>query len=201
MQLIVITRPECFAGEAAELTRLFAAGLELLHLRKPGGQRGELEALVRAVPVEYRRRIVLHEHPSLVAEYGLRGLHLNRRTPHVPADFRGTVSRSCHSLEEVVRYRRECHYLFLSPIYDSISKEGYGAAFPKEVLRRAAAEGIIDRRVFALGGVTAGRIPELRALGFGGAALLGDIWQREPGEREVYLRELLALCAAGGQRP
>jgi thiamine-phosphate pyrophosphorylase len=33
--------------------------------------------------------------------------------------------------------------------------------------------------VLALGGVTAGRLPQIRALGFDGVAVLGAVWQAE----------------------
>ena len=99
-----------------------------------------------------------------------------------------TVSRSCHSIREVIQHKSECDYLFLSPIYDSISKEGYGAAFSRIELKRAAEEEIIDNKVFALGGVSLEHIPEVRSLGFGGAAVLGALWQAEsPAE---YLKAL-----------
>ena len=193
MQIIVITRPRFFDGEAAEITQLFDAGLEILHLRKPESGREELEGLISAIPSTYHSRIVLHEHFDLAEKYALRGVHLNRRNPEVPPAYHGAVSRSCHSLEEVVHYKAECDYLFLSPIYDSISKEGYGAAFSKEVLREAKAKGIIDHKVYALGGITGEHLPELLDLGFGGAALLGDIWQRVPRDREAYLKRMLSL--------
>ena len=49
------------------------------------------------------------------------------------------------------------------------------SAFREETLAKAAAEGIIDGKVIALGGVTPERIDRLRAIGFGGAAMLGHI--------------------------
>jgi thiamine-phosphate pyrophosphorylase len=65
----------------------------------------------------------------------------------------------------------------LSPIYDSISKQGYRAAFTREELLKAAQDGIIDNKVYALGGVTFSRLEEVKALGFGGAMILGDAWR------------------------
>ena len=81
----------------------------------------------------------------------------------------GLVSRSCHSLDELTA---EANYLFLSPIFDSISKPGYRAAFSAEELR-----GKVDGRVFALGGVTFEQLPYIQELGFGGAAMLGAAWR------------------------
>lgn len=193
MQIIVITRPDFFPREADEITRLFVAGLEILHLRKPQSHAGALENLLRTIPSEYYSRIVLHEHFDLAERYSLRGVHLNRRNPEAPLAYTGAISRSCHSLEEVQIYKAVCDYVFLSPIYDSISKEGYGAAFSKECLRNAQGNGIIDQQVYALGGITSEHLPEIRSFGFGGAALLGDIWQREPRERLAYLKQILTF--------
>lgn len=86
-------------------------------------------------------------------------------------------SLSCHSLEEVIEHKSHCDYLFLSPIFDSISKQGYTHHFSEEELIEAREKGIIDRQVFALGGVEADKLPLLQSYGFGGAALLGSLWK------------------------
>lgn len=175
MQWIAITREEFFAAEAEAIGRLLDGGFARIHLRKPDAAEQRMRTLIERIPPRYYDRLSLHDHHALAAEYGLGGIHLNGRNPLPPADFPGTVSRSCHSAEELRQHRTE-DYLFLSPIYDSLSKAGYRSAFPSETLRRAAAEGLIDRHVFALGGVTPGRIRELAEIGFGGAAFLGYIW-------------------------
>lgn len=112
-------------------------------------------------------------------KYHLHGIHLNRRNHQIPANFTGSISRSCHSLDEV-REALAFHYdyVFLSPIYDSISKQGYCHAFTSEQLTEAAKEGIINERVFALGGITEANIPQLEAWHFGGAAMLGNVWNQ-----------------------
>jgi thiamine-phosphate pyrophosphorylase len=46
------------------------------------------------------------------------------------------------------------------------------------VLRQAAMGHVIDEKVFALGGITRERMPLLQALSFGGAVLMGDVWNR-----------------------
>ena len=76
-------------------------------------------------------------------------------------------------------------YVFLSPIFDSISKQGYKGVFSENVLRNA--EGIIDAKVIALGGVTFSAIPWLQSLNFGGAAFLGDVWERIATEGNAQL--------------
>ena len=102
MKLITITQPAFFEGEAEAITSLFEAGLEILHLRKPGASYEDMEQLLNRLPPEYLKRIVTHEHFQLASFRNLKGIHLNGRNPAAPAGFTGHVSRSCHSLEEVV---------------------------------------------------------------------------------------------------
>ena len=125
MKLIVITTPQFFEGEAAAVTSLFQNGLEILHLRKPGASAEEMGNFLLQLPMEYMPRIVTHEQFQLASVFGLKGIHLNGRNPQIPSGYKGHVSRSCHSLEEVLKHKSDCNYVFLSPIYDSISKEGY----------------------------------------------------------------------------
>ena len=150
---------------------------DLVHLRKPGCSPEEMEQLIRSIPSDLHSRLVLHDHFPLAAHYGLYGVHLNARNPMPPQGWSGSVSRSCHSLDEVRQWKSRCQYVSLSPIYDSISKQGYRAAFTREELLQAAQDGTIDNKVYALGGVTFSRLEEVKALGFGGAMILGDAWR------------------------
>lgn len=191
MEWIVITSPGFLQGEADFIDRLFNHGLDRLHLRKPGADIGECRRLLDGISREWLPRIVVHDNFGLCREYGLGGVHLNGRNPMTPPNHEGSVSRSCHSLEEISRYKGECDYLTLSPIFNSISKQGYMAAFEPEQLAAARDSGLIDSRVIALGGVTLENIPRVRELGFGGVAILGDVWQRmADGSVDEYLASL-----------
>lgn len=178
MKTIVITRSYFFEGEEKYIAYLFEQGITSLHLRKPHAAEKDVQALIEKIPQQYRSQVVLHEHPQLVEKYQLQGFHLNSRCPHLPDGFKGSVSRSCHSLQEVMLYKDQCDYVFLSPIFDSISKEGYGSAFSKDTLQDAYKQGIIDSKVIALGGITPQHAPYLKANGFGGMALLGYVWDK-----------------------
>lgn len=156
---------------------MFQSGLQRLHLRKPGSTIENCRSLLREIPSCYHSRIVLHDHFALTNEFSLFGVHLNSRNPEPPAGWHGSVSRSCHSIEEVARYKDKLSYLTLSPIFDSISKQGYNAAFTEEELSKARADGIIDPKVYALGGVTFERLDEVSQMGFGGGVILGDAWK------------------------
>lgn len=176
MKLIVITTPYFFEGESQIISQLFQEGMERLHLRKPQGNMDELRMLLEAIPSEYHSRIVLHDHFELAIEFQLAGIHLNSRNRTKPEGFKGSISRSCHSLEEVQEYS-ELDYVFLSPLFQSISKEGYGSGFSMKVLQDAAFQRIINEKVVALGGISEKTIPLIRPLGFGGVAVLGAVWR------------------------
>lgn len=175
MLWLVITSPTFFPGETAFIHRLFACGVDIVHLRKPGATADDCARLLDDLTSDDRRRIVIHDFFELAQPYGLRGIHLNARRSTVPDGWQGHVSRSCHSLEEVKRYKDACDYVFLSPIFDSVSKQGYASAFTDETLREASKDGIIDHKVVALGGVTPNKIDYLQQLNFGGASMLGSV--------------------------
>lgn len=177
MLKIAITLPDAISGEVATIRRLLADGFDIVHLRKPNASIEYCRQLLAELSDAERSRIVVHDYYSLYREFALRGVHLNRNIASLPSDYCGSRTRSCHSFEEVVRYKAEVDYLFLSPIFDSISKAGYRSAFTHEELRRAANEGIIDRRVIALGGVTRDKLPYLESLGFGGVAMSGAVYK------------------------
>lgn len=204
-KLIVITRPHFFPGEGEIIDRLFREGLELLHLRKPGSEASLLYSLLDEIPRTYYPRIILHDHFEIVQhpDYHLGGLHLNRRNTCIPEGYEGRISRSCHSIQEV----KEClgskvhplyEYVFLSPLFPSISKEGYGEGFSPEALREAGQKGEIGEKVIALGGISPQTIPLLRDIPFGGVAVLGSLWGKQLGSEkpeEIIKRyNLLQTC-------
>ena len=171
--LVIISEPGFFSGEAEALRRLLD-GLECrVHLRKPGSAEEDMRRLVESLPEELRPRLTLQDHLQLATEYGVGGVHPTSRFPEIPPCWRGLVSRSCHSLDEVAACQ-DADYLFLSPIFDSISKSGYRSAFTDAQLRSASE---IDGHVYALGGVRPENFPLLKEYGFGGAALLGHVWR------------------------
>lgn len=199
MQIIILTAPDFLPDEAQALTALLDHGLHRLHLRKPGCAEAQLESLLRQLPASHYGRISLHDHFPLQARYRLGGIHLNGRNPHIPEGFQGIVSRSCHSLEEVTRYAPLTDYHFLSPIFDSISKQGYRSGFDTAQLRLAAHEGILTRKTIALGGVKADKLALLHDIGFGGAAFLGDIWRGYRSATDLpallaHFDELMKVC-------
>jgi len=178
MKLILITSPTYFVEEDKIITSLFEEGLDILHLRKPDTAPMFAERLLTLIPEQYHKRIVVHGHFYLKEEFRLKGIHLNLRNPNAPDHYKGHISCSCHSLEEIKERKRNYDYVFMSPVFDSISKQDYNAQYSPEEIKKAHKQGIIDKKVYALGGIDVHNIKEVKKYGFGGAAIMGAIWQK-----------------------
>lgn len=183
-RLIAVTRPDTtdLCREASLIMRaLDTHRFDRVHIRKPS--LSTVAELLDNIPQRYYSLLSVHNATSaLVADYPGIGVHLTGSSPKVPAGFVGLISRSCHSLDELQSLDRQVDYAFLSPIYDSISKQGYLSSFSHARLEDASAKGIINDRVVALGGVTSRRLADLESLGFGGAAMLGAAWPERIGD-------------------
>lgn len=176
--VIIITPPRSLPDEESIVNRLFENGLHLLHLRKPGADRETLENFIRGIEPRFRERVIVHDHFELVEKYGLKGIHLKHdqaatftereRYPH--------VSVSCHSFEEIGSLAFTPDYVFLSPVFDSISKAGYKTAFDLNLLKERLKT--VPVPVVALGGITPDKVTACRKAGFDGVALLGYIWEK-----------------------
>lgn len=174
--VIAVTPPYFYPGEARAIEeKLDRCEADFVHIRKPDASADEIRGLVEAIGRPWRERIALHSHFDIAGELGVGGVHLNSRHPEPPHGWTGRVSCSCHSLAELAD-TAGLSYAFLSPVFPSFSKPGHASdllADPAlgEALSSAHAP------VIALGGVTRADIPRLLALGFAGAAMMGEAWR------------------------
>jgi thiamine-phosphate pyrophosphorylase len=167
---IAITPVEIFDTEADFIVTILQAGWDYVHLRHPGASLREMRNLIEAIPQRYHRQLRLHGHFELLNEFNLGGIHLNSRCPRPPQNYIGLISRTCHSIAELYD-NLQLDFLTLSPIFDSVSKQGYHAAFSPDELTT-----IPEGKVIALGGVTPQRIDELSHYPFIGYAVLGYLF-------------------------
>ncbi len=173
---VIITRPDFFEGETERICQYLQKDF-IVHIRKPHSNQEKVEALITQIPMDLYGGIVLHDNFELAVKYGLYGVHLNSRNAEPPAGWSGSVSRSCHSLKEVREWKDRLNYVSLSPVFDSISKQGYNSAFTADEIAGAVSDGTIDNKVYALGGVTFDKLEDIKLMGFGGAMILGDAWK------------------------
>lgn len=86
------------------------------------------------------------------------------------------IGRSCHGAAQMAALTVE-HYCTLSPIFESVSKPGYGPALGAGMLRKG---------VVALGGVdTPQRAYACREAGATGVAVMGAVMRAEDPARVV----------------
>lgn len=175
-KIVVLTTPNSFNEETTICNALFDSGLEQLNLRKPTGQREEYIEFIEKIEPQFRNRIVIHDYYDLADIYNLKGIHLNskKKCTFKQADKYSYVSVSCHSIDEIKNIDNNITECFLSPIFDSITKEGYHKAFDHSYLQKTIPE--LNHPIIALGGIDASNIYQTFEIGFAGAALLGGIW-------------------------
>ncbi|WP_162903025.1 thiamine phosphate synthase [Taibaiella koreensis] len=185
--LILISEPGHRENEAQLLNGMFAAGLSLLHLRKPEQAMGEVFSLLTAIDPAYRERIVLpfsltQRNRSPFPEY--RRIHfpgqLRQRTkPEYFSALRDKgylLSTSIHEMASLDALPPAFAYTFLGPVFDSISKPGY-AAMDREVLMQLPEAR--RTKVIALGGINEENCRTALDYGFDGVAVLGAVWHSE----------------------
>lgn len=177
MKLILVTTDKFFVEENIIINTLFDEGLDVLHVRKPYSEPILCERLLKLTPEKWYKKIVVHDHFYLKEEFGLKGIHLNSRNPEPPVKYRGHISRSCLTVEEVKEWKKKCDYVFLSPIFEKMSQVNTLSPMDMGVLKKASADGIINKHVIALGGVTIDNVRMAKDLGFGGVGIMEAVWQ------------------------
>ena len=186
-----MTQSMFFVEEDKILTSLFEEGLDMLHLYKPESEPVLSERLLSLIPQDYHKRIMVHDHFYLKEEYGLKGIHLNTASDQPPAGYRGAVSCTCRDLSELKMCKRHTDYVFLKSLHDSLTTPSDKQSLTIETLQDAARHGLIDRKVYAMGGMTLDNMSMAHELGFGGVVVCGDLWNRFNIHHETDFKALL----------
>jgi thiamine-phosphate pyrophosphorylase len=206
MNLIVLSPEQHLSGnqkpvsETEILLQLFENGLQRFHLRKPAWNFLQLQHYINSVPEKFHNRIVLHSHFELAAEFAVTGIH-KKTEAHESGVTEWScgqiISTSFHSLREIESCHYPYEYVFLSPVFDSISKPGYRSAFDpgplSTFLQFRKKENSNPPLIVALGGVSASNLAKLKTLGFDGAAVLGSIWESQ--DPLTSFLEIQTACA------
>lgn len=177
MELIVISKPGFFKGEAALINQLFESGMERFHLRKEGAEKHEYEQLLGNINPEYLERVALHQFHELAVDFGIRRLHFpeaqRKEGQHLLLRSPETInlSTSIHNTDQITDLEN-FKYTFYAPVFQSISKKDYPSVVPDGFKLRNP--GTV--KVIALGGITPEKINLVRQMGFDGAAILGSLW-------------------------
>lgn len=191
MKLVLKTQPTFFVEEDKILTSLFEEGLDNLHLYKPGSEPIYSERLLTLLSDDYYKKITVHDNFYLKEEYKLRGIHIDDETTPAPKGYRGNISRTCTHLDQLKTAKKNADYVLLKYIFDSQTEPDQKASFTAEELKEASRRGLIDRHVYALGGMNLDTIKMAKDLGFGGIVISGDLWNRFNIQQELDYQALI----------
>ncbi len=175
MKLILMSTPTFFVEEHQILKAFFDEGLEIFHLRKPGTAPIYSERLLSLLSDSHRKHIVVHDHFYLKNEYKLKGIHVSESSAELPKNYKGSISCSCRALDELQPLKKSFDYIIYQPLFEQGSS---ATILQPSVLAAARRAGSIDKKVMALGNIDLENIALARDFGFGGAVLLGSIWNR-----------------------
>lgn len=195
MIISVLSHPKSVENELETILFLLENGVDTFHIRKPNLSRKQTIAFIENFPKKHWDKFVLHHHYSLVFKMGLKGIHLNRKKKKSPFLTKLLlyyfklklpemhISTSFSNLSSLFEDNRKYNYVFLSPVFDSISKSGYQSSFSHHNLKAAMDK--TKHKVLALGGVRADKIQLIRSAGFSGMVLSGILWE-ESNPIEVF---------------
>ncbi|HEY9155661.1 MAG TPA: thiamine phosphate synthase, partial [Opitutaceae bacterium] len=201
MKLVVISPESADTREIEAVRAMLGRGLTRYHVRKPTWTEQQLTAWSESFSAAERQRFVLHGDEALARRLGYGGAHWRDErvtragdaftggagdspastrnageAPALPVQARTFLrSRSCHDLTGVRAAIGVYDAIFLSPVFPSLSKSGYGetrAWTDVEVQDLLASRDIAALRteVIALGGIQKSTTARCRELGFDGAA-------------------------------
>ncbi len=130
---------------------------DVIQLRAKSLDAGELLERARALRQLWSGVLLVNDRVDVCLAAGADGVHLpgNRLPPLVWKQRFGLrlIGVSCHTVEEVLRAEQEeADYVFLSPIFETMSKPGYGPALGLAAITEAAVR--VKIPVIALGGIT-----------------------------------------------
>ncbi len=181
MKLVIMTKPTFFVEEDKIITALFEEGMTNLHINKPESSPLYCERLLSLLSESYYNKITVHLHYYLKNEYGLEKIHIDSADGNVPEGYKGKVSRTCNTIEQLKEAKRHSEYVFLE-----------SSKYTTNELEAAADKGLIDKRVYAMGGITIENARLYKDLGFGGAVIRSDLWNKFDIHHDTDFKQLIS---------
>jgi thiamine-phosphate pyrophosphorylase len=174
-----VLRADGFVDRAAAVLR--AGGRHLaLHLRGPhsaGRFLFGLAVALRAVAADFGALLLVNDRIDVALAAGAHGVQLGTRGLPL-ADARRLLGSerllgaSVHSEAEAVSAASAADFLLVGTLYATASHPGRAGAGPS-LLRALARHGL---PLIGIGGITPDRVPEVRAAGAAGVAVLRSVW-------------------------
>lgn len=182
MEVSLFSWPEHLAGEADFVAACVDNGLTTFHLRKPNWTYQQTYAFLSALSPQVLRTVVLHHHFELRHPFPvIKGIHFSSHHPvfahqHLLREREWLFTTSVHQFDEIDRLPPELHIVFISPVFDSISKTNHSSNFQKSELQTFLNAKPRPPFYYALGGINLDNIAEVKVMRFDGLGILGAVW-------------------------
>ncbi|MEW4370013.1 thiamine phosphate synthase [Paenibacillus kandeliae] len=198
MQLHVVTPGTLSQQDIIHISSLIHPHVTAIHIREKSWTQQHIrqtvqQMLLRGIPAS---KIMVNNHPELVVELGIKGVHMPEFAPmptynnssdrsdrvlSVGALSAGPnepssmiIGRSVHSAQRAVEAEQEgCHYAIFGHIYATNSKLGME---PRGIEELAQVCSALHIPVIAIGGIQPQHIAELRSAGVAGIAVMSSIF-------------------------
>ncbi len=177
--MILITEPDFIPDEEKFINAFFNEGLGILHLRKPEATALQMHELISKIDEKFHLRIMIHSHYELFETFKIRGVHFTENSKGQIRSYEKVQckkSLAVHELSDLKCVDNSIDYVFLSPLFSSVSKAGYSKQWNFESIKAELSE-YRNFKVMALGGITLDNVKQVKELGFDDFALLGSIWE------------------------
>ncbi len=178
--IIVITPEEVVQNETEIINELFQEGLNLLHIRKPFIDSEEMTDFIQKIDSKFHQKLVLHSHYDLAKDFNISRFHfreVDRQNGLFQSFTDKIISTSVHDIETFNLLSEDWEYAFISPVFPSISKKGYGEN--SNILNDIKKRDNPNVKLIALGGINENNINEVFESEVDGVALLGAIWESD----------------------
>jgi thiamine-phosphate pyrophosphorylase len=161
-------------------------GVPAIQLRERDLPTVELLALtreLRSITTSRAVPLIMNDRVDLVLALSLDGVHLRADSLPVSVARRlvgagRLVGVSTHTMQEVSQANQEgADYVVFGPVFDTPSKRPFGAPVGLAALAEVCHRSTVP--VFAIGGVTRARVPDVRRAGAHGVAVIGAILDRD----------------------
>ena len=163
-------------------TSLLEGGCRILQVRCKGWSHDDIASISREIVKKarpYNAIVIINDHPTIAKSVGAHGVHLGQEDGAV-ADARNIlgphciIGRSTNRLEQVSPACKEADYIAFGPIWHTtnigVEKQLNGV----DRLRKARALAQ-HTPLFAIGGITIDRVPQLQSAGVDGWAVIGAL--------------------------
>lgn len=176
--IIVISPEELVQNETEIINQLFREGLDLLHVRKPFINSEKMTDLIQKIDSEFYPQLVFHSHYDVAENFNISRFHfreIDRKNGLYQSFTDKTISTSVHDIESFNHLNKDWEYAFISSVFPSISKKGYGEN--STILNDIKKRDNSNVKLIALGGINENNIHHVFDNNIDGVALLGAIWE------------------------